>query len=228
MDKKEESVKESVNRFRNIMEYIEVGGKLEEAGEDDPMAPDAGMPDSMGDGQEAQPEMAPEDDGGQEGVEGFAPQEVPEEEDDEDEDEEVIDVDDLTDAQEDTEKKVSKLSRKFDKLLGMIDKFETHLDDNSQSMMNLRAEIEKRNLTPEEKLNLRSKDGYPFNVSVDDYWRDKEATSNYSPDEDNNGEDSEIYKITKDDIDGISDWNNISKSLDDDEYHMSLKDIIDY
>ena len=90
----------------------------------------------------------------------------------------------------------------------------------------LKAELEKRNPTPVEKMSLRAKNSYPFNVSPDEYWDEKQQTSNYSPDDDNNGVDDPQYQITKSDIDDISDWNSIAKSLDDE--NIPLKDMFGF
>ena len=79
----------------------------------------------------------------------------------------------------------------------------------------LKAEMEKRNPTPVEKLSLRSGNGYPFNQTPDEYWKEKEATSNYSTEDDENGVNDKIYQITKDEIDNFNDYGNISKSFDE-------------
>ena len=143
-------------------------------------------------------------------------------------DEEVIDVDDLTNAQEDTEKKVERLTNKFDKLLDMISKFEEKIDASNSHIDDLKQEMEKRNPTQIEKMSMRSQTGYPFNVSPDKYWGEKEATSNYSREDDENGVNQPQYTITKNDIDGVSDWSAISKSLDKEGLFANLKDILDF
>lgn len=143
-------------------------------------------------------------------------------------DEEVIDVDDLTNAQEDTEKKVERLTNKFDKLLDMISKFEEKIDASNSHIDDLKQEMERRNPTQVEKMSMRSQTGYPFNVSPDAYWSEKEATSNYSREDDENGVNQPQYTITKNDIDGISDWSEISKSLDKEGLFANLKDILDF
>ena len=249
MDKKfieKHNLTESVKRFQQIMEYITPGGayNVNEAGEEDPnaMGGDAPMADpnmggnsnAMGDpnAMGGDPNMGGDSNTmgdpnaiGGEAPEGFAPQAqeqpmVPEE----GEEEEVIDVDELTDAQEDTEKKLEKLTDKFDTLLDKIDSFDKKISDSNERMETLKAEIEKRNPTPVEKLSLRSKDSYPFNVTPEEYWKDKEATSNYSTADDNNGADDEVYKITKDEIDNFNDYASIAKTFD----NFGLKDMFGY
>lgn len=133
------------------------------------------------------------------------------------EDVEEIDVDDLVDSQEETERKVSRLMKRFsgaaEKMMSAVDTLSAKIDASTERLNNIEAEIAKRNPTPIEKMSLRAKDGYPFAQSVDNYWEGKEATSNYSPDDDNNGVDEPQYKITKDDIDKISDYSNIARDL---------------
>ena len=148
------------------------------------------------------------------------------------EDEEVIDVDDLTDAQEKTYDKIGTLSKKFDKLLNVIDKFEEVIQMNDEKIdtleRNIKAELEKRNPTAIEKLNLRSQnDSQPFNVNPNDYWKQKEATSNYRIGDDME-EDAPQYKIYQADIDEVGDWRNISQSLDDTNFKQTLQQILNF
>ena len=166
--------------------------------------------------------------GGQ-GPEGFAPQgadmqQPPMEGEEDGEDEEVIDVDELVNAQKKASHNIKKLSMKFDDLMGKLDSIEQMIDSNNQRMSEFKDEMEKRNPTPVEKLSLRSKDSYPFNVSPDEYWDEKEATSNYSTDDVDPEKDTQ-YKITKDEIDNFNDYASVSKTLDD---KYSLKDYFNF
>ena len=173
--------------------------------------------------------------GGASGVEGFEPQvgdpnamppaPAPAEG---GEDEEVIDVDELVDAQDDTKVKVAKLDGKIDALIKLIDKFESDIDQNNAHIDELKQEFEKRNPTQVEKMTLRAKRGYPFAQSPDEYWADKEQEGNYSPEDDNNGVGDERYQITKNDVDNITDWASIYKSIDDGSFHQDLKDILNF
>jgi hypothetical protein len=148
------------------------------------------------------------------------------------EDEEVIDVDDLTNAQEKTYDKIGSLSKKFDKLLSVIDKFEEVIQMNDEKIesleANIKAELEKRNPTAIEKLNLRSQnDSYPFNVNPTDYWKQKEASSNYRIGDDME-EDAPQYKIYQADIDEVGDWRSISQSLEDTNLKQTLNQILNF
>lgn len=215
MDKdfiRKQGLTEAVKRFQQIMEYVDAGSPMVNEDDNDP---DAMQQDpSMGGGD---PSMMGGDTSMGGGAEGFAPQGqtepmVPEEE---GEDEEVIDVDELVDSQKETEDKLDSLTDKFDKLLSKIEDFEKNINDSNERMESLKSEIEKRNPTPVEKLSLRSKNSYPFNVSPEEYWKDKEMTSNYSTEDDNNGADDREYQITKDEIDNFNDYSTISKTFDD-------------
>lgn len=181
--------------------------------------PNAGAPD-MGGG--PGPDAAPQ------GVDGFDPQGgMPEPAMPED-DEEVIDVDELVDTQDETKAKVAKLDGKIESLIQIISKLESGLDQNSAHMEELKQEFEKRNPTQVEKMTLRAKQGYPFAQSPDEYWQGKEAEGNYSPEDDNNGEGDERYAITKNDVDNITDWNSIYKSIGDGTFHQDLKGILNF
>ena len=203
-----------------------------------PMGGDASMGGAPQGDQSMGGEMMPDmgmDAGASQGAEGFDPQgQMPQDPNmsqapiDSVENEEVIDVDDLTDSQEETEKKVDSLMSKFDKLFQMIGSFEEKINQSDENINALKQEIEKRNPTQIEKMSMRSKGGYPFNVSPDEYWADKEETSNYSTEDDENGVNQSQYQITKNDVDGMTDWASISKSLDEDGMFKNLKDIFEF
>lgn len=146
-------------------------------------------------------------------------------------DEEVIDVDELTDSQEETEHEVGEVNSKIDKLLSTIDTLSTIIQQNDSKILALKQEIEKRNPTPTEKLNLRSLDSYPFNVNPKDYWEGKAKTGNYEAYSDNNlptGKEDEEYVITQDEIDGDNNFKSISDSLDDEYANQDFKKIFGY
>ena len=186
----------------------------------DPMA-QGGDPSMMGGDPNAM--------GGSNGVEGFNPQGAGTDMQDPNvmggEDEEVIDVDELVDSQEETSDKIDKLASSFEKLIDKVNSFQDLVNSSNERIDSLKAEIEKRNPTPVEKLSLRSKNGYPFAESPDEYWKTKEATSNYSTEDDNNGADDPVYQITKDEIDNFNDYASVAKSLDDD---YGLRDMFGY
>jgi hypothetical protein len=142
---------------------------------------------------------------------------------------EVIDVEELTNSQEQTEEKVDDIQvtmeKGFEKLLGIVGKLDKMIDASTNNMEAIKREIEKRNPTPMEKLNMRAaNDSYPFNVKPNDFWKEKEATSNYRV----GGEDEPDavqYTITQGDIDGVSDFGRISQELNDSDFNQNLLNI---
>ena len=181
-----------------------------------PGGPDGGMPpggeDPMGGG----PDM------------GMGPMEEgePEEEDD------VIDVDDLTDAQEEVNDKVNSLGRdlgnvdkKIGKLIGAIDALQSMFDKNNEKIEDLKKEIEKRNPTQTEKLNLRSIDSYPFSQKPTDYWAKKTADSNYSVYADNDEPTTQEYVITNNDVDDFTEREIADSFSIADELDQNIKKI---
>jgi membrane-associated HD superfamily phosphohydrolase len=142
---------------------------------------------------------------------------------------EVIDVDELTNSQEETEEKVdglgASMEQGFEKLLKVVSRLDKMIDNNTANMEQIKKEIEKRNPTAMEKLNMRAaNDSYPFNISPNAYWQEKEATSNYRI----GGEDEPDavqYTITQGDIDDITDFKRISKDLSDSNFNQNLMNI---
>ena len=266
--KRGEILSEDIKRYQQILEYVSLGGSLEEDGEDpnadpnaaggDPAAggaPMGGDPNAMGGAPGGDPNAMggdpnaaggdpnamggdpaamggdPNADGG---VEGFDPQADPNAggdpaamggdpgmegpdamgEEQPGPDDNVIDIDDLTNAQDETNQ-VQDLNSKFEKLLGVVDKFEKFIEKNDGEIASLKQELEKRNPTPIEKLDLRTvNDSYPFNVKPNDYWKTKEETSNYRV----GGDETEVpeqYDLHQSDVDDVTNWKEIADSLDD-------------
>lgn len=133
----------------------------------------------------------------------------------------------IKDGQKETEAKLDALTSKFDKLMGALDSIEQRISDNDEKINAFQSEMEKRNPTSIEKMSLRTQKSGPFTKSPEEYWQ-TEAPDNYSPEDDNNGVGQEQYEITKDDIDNFSDWQNISKSFEDERERMGLRNILGY
>ena len=190
------------------------------SGDQNNMGDDINMPD-MGDD-------INQDTGNSQGVQGLYVKDNNDDNNDVDtekEGDEVIDVDDLTKSQEDTETKVDDLSDKFEKLFKAINNFDDIITRNNDKIEDLKAEIERRNPTQIEKMSMQTQNSYPFNVTPNQYWNEKEKTSNYRTDYDDNGQNQGQYVITKDDVNNAVDWKSISDSLDDDELHQDIKSI---
>ena len=141
-------------------------------------------------------------------------------------DDEVVDVDDLTNSQEAAEYKIDGVDDKLSKLLSIAGKFAKAIEDNEQTINDLKSELEKRNPTDMERINIRSQNSQPFSVNPGAYWDGVRAKNpNYQVVSDNEvapNEEDKVYTITDDDL---KDFNSkeVEKSFDD-----FPKDLLDY
>lgn len=135
-------------------------------------------------------------------------------EDDSQEDGEEIDVTDLTDAQEKLNKKLNIVGKELsnndntiDKLMQSLNKIENIIDSNNKKIADLKQEIQKRNPTPLEKMDLRAiETSGPYNIRPNDYWDNKiSKDENYAVFDENNPNSKEKeYIITASDVDKLS------------------------
>ena len=219
------------------------GGADPMAGENNPM----GGADTMGGADPMSGGADPMAGGEQSGVEGLNPQggegaadpmagdptmgetgdDMPEEDDIEEmeDDDEVIDVDDLTGYQRKTAQGVGKISDELKDLKRLISSFEDMVNANNRGIEDLKKELEKRAPNAEERINLRKTKSGPFTQNVEDYWKNN-APDNYKVTPDDNVNNPK-YVITKSDIDGINDWNSISRSFDEMAELNDLRNIFD-
>ena len=134
------------------------------------------------------------------------------------ESDEVIDVDDLTQSQETTEYKLDGVDDKLNQLINIVGKFAQAIDDNEEKMEELKRELEERNPSQQERLNIRSMSGSPYTVSPQDYWSSQNARNpQYNVIADNDvapNEEDELYTITDDDIKNFN-KSEIEKSIND-------------
>lgn len=128
-----------------------------------------------------------------------------EEKNDEDESSEELDVTELVDSQKNIEKKQEDY---FENLFGQLNKLESRLGEMDQIMSKLNtleAKIEKyREKTPQEKLELRSYDSYPFNQKLSDFFDDKKEEMELTGKKD--------YVLTSDEVTDIN-ASDIKKSF---------------
>ena len=127
-----------------------------------------------------------------------------------DNDEVEIDVTDLTNIASNIQKSISSL-------IGSVDKIEQKIKDmdikNTKEISSIKKEIEERNPTDKEKMELRTVKSNPFTDTPQRYWDDKTKNSNY---EVSNGDNEKEYVLTdKDVIDGYN-QQDIAKTFDDD------------
>lgn len=120
-----------------------------------------------------------------------------------------IDVTDIVDKSEQTRSEIEGMTSKMDELLGKLGELEGKVGDMDQvidKIDNLEKEIAERNPTSVERLEMRSMDSFPYNVSLTDYWSDREGYETGNKDE-------EEYVITQKDVEEYS-ANDIKDSFD--------------
>jgi len=120
-------------------------------------------------------------------------------------DSEELDITELVDSQKGIEQKQEEY---FENLFGQLTKLESRLGEMDQIMSKLNtleAKIEKyREKTPQEKLELRSYDSYPFNQKLSDFFDDKKEEMELTGKKD--------YVLTSDDVTDIN-QTDIKKSF---------------
>jgi len=142
----------------------------DEEGDTDPFADEGGL--------EVEDEFA--DEGGEETVE--------------------IEVTDIVDKAEETRNEINALTSKMDELLGKFNDLEgqvSGMDQVIDKIDGLEKEIEERNPTPVEQLEMRSMDSFPYSVSLTDFWKDQEGY-------DVGSEEKEEFIITQKDVNDYS------------------------
>ena len=111
-----------------------------------------------------------------------------------------VDVTDIVDKSEQTRSEIESMTSKMDELLGKLGDLEGKVGDMDkviEKIDGLEKEIEERNPTPVERLEMRSMDSFPYSISLTDYWSDKEGYDVGSQKE-------EEYVITQGDVDSYS------------------------
>jgi hypothetical protein len=221
---KEQLLKEELDRHNLMVEYSFYVGEddeydedaenliLGEEGEEDE-EPELGddNAEAFGDEEVGSPEPedeAPVDDmGGEFGDEqpaddmsGVEPAEEPMEEPAGDEVE--VDVTQLVQGTEEAKASADAATQRMEELLGKFGELEgqlSNMENLSSKIEDLEHEVEKRNPTPDERLEMRSFDSYPYNLKLTDYWAEKEG--NYDVlDTEEEGEEKEEFVLTQDDV----------------------------
>lgn len=89
-----------------------------------------------------------------------------------------VDVTDIVKDTKETKDAVNTGNQKVDELLNKLNDLEEKLssmNDLVSKIDELETQFEKRNPTPEEKLEMRSFDSFPYNLKLTDYWSEKEG-----------------------------------------------------
>lgn len=147
------------------------------------------------------------------------------------ENDEVIDVEDLTQAQEKLNHKqnmvgkdLGQLDNRIEALMTAVEKMKNIIDHNNNEITSLKAELQKRVPTQTEKLGMRSLDSYPYNVNLNDYWKNKEREGGYEARYNNSQPEDKSKIITNKDINNFSD-SDIENSFDDDDLNQTMEKI---
>jgi hypothetical protein len=121
-----------------------------------------------------------------------------------------IDVTDIVDKTDQTKEEVAGLTSKMDELMGKLGDLEQHvtgMDSIIDKIDELETEIERRNPTPVERLEMRSMDSFPYSVKLTDFWADKEGYETGAETEDKE------FVLTQQDVDEYSET-DIKNSFD--------------
>ena len=192
-------------------------GNIEEAEGDEEDEEDVSMDDVLDD------EAAGDEDLG--GGEGLGDEDLgPDDEDMGDEDnfggdDETIELDvtELVKGSEETKASVDGANEKITQLMDMVGKLETQLnsmDEISKKIDFLELELEKRAPTPEEKIEMRSLDSYPYNVKLTDFWATQKGQYDVLGMEDKEEEEEKEYTLTQDDIEADYSASDVKSSFD--------------
>jgi len=148
-------------------------------------------------GDEEFPEAGSEDMGDEEFPEAGS-EELPEPEAMEDEVE--LDVTELVQGTEEAKASSDRASQQIDILMGKFETLSQSLEKMTainQKIDDLEHEIEKRNPTPQERLEMQSLNSFPYSLKLTDYWSEKEG--NY--DAMGGQKEDEEYVLTQDEVD---------------------------
>jgi hypothetical protein len=111
-----------------------------------------------------------------------------------------VDVTDIIDKTEETKTSVDGVSTKMDDLMSKLSDLETQvsgMDNVITKIDDLEKEIERRNPTPVERLEMRSMDSFPYSVKLTDFWKDKEGYDAT--------EEEEEFTLTQSDVENFDD-----------------------
>tara|TARA_R110001632_G_scaffold148067_2_gene265172 strand:- start:1456 stop:2193 length:738 start_codon:yes stop_codon:yes gene_type:complete len=227
-------LKEEVSKFKMMSEYsfyedrtnseleddeeILLGSKIFEEDEEEEEDPFGGETeetegeeeteseeDSFGDEEEGEEDSFGDEEEGEE--DSFGNEEEPVE------DEVELDVTELVKGSEEAKLSADAANQKIDKLMGMIGNLENQIssmDKISTKIDGLENELQKRAPTPEEKIEMRSLDSYPYNIKLTDFWADQEDQYDIIPDKEKE------YILDKNTIDNEYSDESVKDTFDDD------------
>lgn len=124
-----------------------------------------------------------------------------------------LDVTELVQGTEQARASADAANAKMGKLMGMVAKLEGQIDSMSaisSKIDNLEQELEKRAPTPEEKIEMRSLDSYPYNLKLTDFWAQQDGQYDVM---DGEGKEEE-YVLKQSDVDSSYSDSAIKDSFD--------------
>ena len=134
-------------------------------------------------------------------------------------DEVEVDVTSIVKGSQEAKAAAEQSNSKMEELLNNFKELESRLSAMSvlsTKIDNLEQEIEKRNPTPEERLEMRSLSSYPFNQKLTDYWSEKEGF--YDVMNKNSEKKETEYVLDKDAIESDYNQNTVKNSFNANEY----------
>ena len=238
----EKLLNEEAKRMMNIVEYSFVGITEDdeevddlEGGDVEPeVNPEAGGEaggEVDGEVDDLEVELGLDDAGSEEApVEEPAPEVEPEVDislDEPAEDEVELDITELVNSTEEAKASSDMANSKLEALikgfgaleqqLNVMQQTSAKIDDLGTKVTELEHDIERRNPTPEEQIEMRSLDSYPYSIKLTDYWSDKEDKLAIPSSQQNGG--TKEYTLTKQDVEGYSpsDVKKSFRDFDEDE-----------
>lgn len=133
-------------------------------------------------------------------------------------DEVDIDVTELVNGTEEAKQMAQLNGQKMEELLTKFNELTSNLgamDMISKKIEDLEHEVQKRNPTPDEKLEMRSLDSYPYNLKLTDFWAEKEGNYDVMGNEQKQKEKEKEYVLTQDDVNADFNQGAIKKSFDE-------------
>jgi len=207
----EELLNEELNRHFRILEYTfytpEEESIIPEADDENQESDNQGGEDNQ-DNQVDLPDETKQEPTPIEPTPEPAPVDVPTE------DEVEVDISDIIKGGQEAKESIDKISGKIDimmKKYAEINHRLASINSLEQKIEGLEHEIEKRNPTEEEKLQLRSIDSAPFNLKLSDFWADKEGIYDVM----DKGDVDKQYVVTQKDVDDDYNEQKVKNSLTD-------------
>lgn len=131
------------------------------------------------------------------------------------EDEVEIDITQLISDIDQNKNVANNANTKMDSLMTQFSQLQNSLktmDGISQKITDMEADMDKRMPTPEDKLEMRSFDSYPYNLKLTDYWSDQDGKYDVLSDE---NQEEEEYVLTQQDVNDEYSENTVGKSFDE-------------